>query len=420
MLMRYSYFSILILWLTLSSFTDDPIKVSVKDILSSVQKERRMTISTQASNYLNTLNYRLPLFKSIGLKYGANDLTNKGTQYSASFGFNSFKIIKEQQSLKTAQFDVYQAKKDLILNQVIEERYNNITDAYFSQILLTSQRNLDTLLNQKNIVLKTSLQKGIPIKVKDLVETEDDIRSLRLSSADMESIKSLSYQRIKDYIGLQNTFILTFDNFITVAKLEETLNAIKINKPLLTPELKLSQTQMHLAQSELRLEEASFNQIFDGFQLIYEPSKKTEVFTQDFSFRLGFNIPLKGNLRPKQNELLLDIKEAESDYQMIFYEKDRELKAQVLRIESLIKQYRLCYETLHTSISTNILNNPSVLGTLSPSDIIDLKIIQQKKNIELFKTHYDIVKEYVKLLNITGDLTTAPYKNYLSNTLDKW
>lgn len=418
--MRYSYFSILILWLTLSSFTDDPIKVSVKDILSSVQKERRVMVSAQASNYLNTLNYRLPLFKSIGLKYGANDLTNKGTQYSASFGFNSFKIIKEQQALKTAQLGVYQAKKDLILNQVIEERYNNITDAYFSQILLTSQRNLDTLLNQKNIVLKTSLQKGIPIKVKDLVETEDDIRSLRLSSADMESIKSLSYQRIKDYIGLQNAFILTFDNFITVAKLEETLNAIKINKPILTPELKLSQSQMQLSQSELRLEEASFSQIFDGFQLIYEPSKKTEVFTQDFSFRLGFNIPLKGNLRPKQNELLLDIKEAENDYQMIFYEKDRELKAQVLRIESLIKQYRLCYETLHTSISSNILNNPSVLGTLSPSDIIDLKIIQQKKNIELLKTHYDIVKEYIKLLNITGDLTASPYKNYLSNLLDKW
>ncbi len=36
--------------------------------------------------------------------------------------------------------------------------------------------------------------------------------------------------------------------------------------------------------------------------------------------------------------------------------------------------------TLNTSISNNILNTPSVLATLSAADIIDLKIIQQKKD----------------------------------------
>lgn len=415
-----NFYLVVSLWLLASSFTEDPIKISVKDILTSVQKERRVTTSSQSLDFLNKLDYRIPILKDLGLKYGTDDLTNSRRQYSASFGFNNFKMIKEQQAIKSAQSSVYQSKRDLVLSQVVQERYMNIVDVHFTETILSQQRTLDTFLNQKNTVLKTSLQKGIPIKVKDLVETEDDIRSLQVAAAEMDNIRLLSYQRIKEYMGVQSPFTLVSNSFVTVAKLEEVLNGIKANRNYQTAELKMSQSRMNLSQAELRLEEASFKQFFDGFQLIYEHKNKTELSTQDFSFRVGFNIPLKGNLRPKQNELLLDIKEAESEYQMTFYETDRETKTQILRIENLLKQYRLCLESLNKSLSNSLLSNPSVMATLSPSDIIDLKIIQQKKNIELVKSEFELVKEYIKLLDITGDLTYSPYRNFLSNSLEKW
>jgi hypothetical protein len=413
-------FLLAVLWLMASSFTEDPIKISVKDILTSVQKERRVTTSSQTLDFLNKLDYRIPILKDMGLKYGTDDLTNSRRQYSASFGFNTFKMMKEQQAIKNAQSSVYQAKRDLVLSQVVQERYMNITDVHFAETILSHQRTLDTFLNQKNTVLKTSLQKGISIKVKDLVETEDDIRNLRGALAEMDNIRLLSYQRIKEYMGVQSPFTLVSNSFVTVAKVEEVLNSIKANRNYQTAELKMSQSRMNLSQAELRLEEASFKQFFDGFQLIYEHKSKAEFSTQDFSFRVGFNIPLKGNLRPKQNELLLDIKDSENEYQTVFYETDRETKTQILRIENLIKQYRLCFETLNTSLSNSLLNNPSVLANLAPSDIIDLKIIQQKKNIELVKSEFELVKEYIKLLDITGDLTYSPYRNFLSNSLEKW
>jgi hypothetical protein len=388
--------------------------------LTSAQKERRIVINSQTVDFINKLNFKLPLLKDLGFKYGTDDFTNAKRQYSSSFGFNSFKVIKEQQAIKNAQLGVYQAKKDMMLGQVIQERYIHITNAYFSQTLLDYQRSLDTLLNQKNTVLKTSLQKGIAIKIKDLVETEDDIRDLKRTSTEMDNLRVLSYQRIKEYLGLQNAIVLNFDNFISLSKIEETLNTIKTSFSFQSPELKLSQSKMNLSKAELRLEEASFKQVFNSFQLIYEHKNKTDFTAQDVSFRIGFNIPIKGNLRPKQNELLLDIKDAENDYQFAYFEMNRQTKGQVLRIESLIKQYRLSTETLSNSLSNNLLNTPSVLATLSPSDIIDLKIIQQKKNIELAKTLYQLVEEYIKLLDITGDLTLPPYKNYLCNNFEKW
>jgi hypothetical protein len=388
--------------------------------LTSVQKERRMALNMQSIDYLNGLNYRLPMLKSVGFKYGTDDFTNSKRQYAATLGFNSGKVIREQLSLKTAQINLYQAKRDVLLNQVIQERYELMVDAYFSQTLLENQRQLDTLLNQKNTVLKTSLQKGISIRIKDLAETEDDITSLRAATAEMKKIQALSYQRIQDFVGVQSPFVLNFDNFISASKMEEILNTIKTHKSLQTPELRVSQNRMNLSQAELRIEEANFKQVFDGFQLIYQQNEKTDFFAKDFSFRVGFNMPLKANFRPKQNELLLDLKTTEIELQVATYETERQLKTQLLTLENLIKQYRQSFDAHRNSLVNNILNTPSVWATLSPMDMIDLKIIQQKKVLEVSKNQYNLVQAYIKLLVLTGDLTYAPYRNYLSNNLEKW
>ncbi len=414
-------FSLSILWIVCCAFGgDDPIKISVKDILMSVQQEKSVATNMQTTNFLRDLNYRLPLLKGFGLRYGSDDFTNAKRQYAAAFNFNTFKTIKEQQSVKIAQLSAYQAKKDVLLNEAIQERYMSMVDAYFAQLLLAKHRSLDSLLNQKNTILKISLQKGMPIRVKDLVETEDDIRMLRLSLADIEAVWDLGYQKIRRYLGVQTKFELDFDNFISVPKVEKLLSGIKINKNIQNPALKTSQSEANLSQAELRLEEATFNKFFDGVQLIYEHKNSTEFSPQYFSFRVGVNIPIKGNLRPKQNELLLDIKDAENDYHVGFSQTEKRISAQVLTIENLFKKYRLCQDMIQNSLSNNILNTPAVRNTLLPADIIDLKILQQKKILESTKIQYEIVKLYIQILANSGDLVYSPHKNYLSNALESW
>jgi hypothetical protein len=414
-------FSLSILWIFCCAFGgDDPIKISVKDILIGVQQEKSVATNMQTTNFLRDLNYRLPLLKEFGVRYGSDDLTNAKRQYAAVFNFNTFKTIKEQQSIKIAQLSAYQAKKDVLLNEVIQERYMSMVDAYFAQSLLTKHRALDSLLNQKNTILKISLQKGMPIRVKDLVETEEDIRRLRLSMADIETIWELSYQKIRRYLGVQAKFELSFDNFIAVPKIEHLLNGLKSNKNIQNPELKTNQSEANLSQAALRLEEATFNKFFDGVQLIYEHKNRTEFSPQYFSFRVGVNIPIKGNLRPKQNELLLDIKDAENDYHVGFSQTEKRINAQILTLENLFKKYRLCQDMIQNSLSNNILNTPAVRNTLLPADIIDLKILQQKKILESINVQYEIVKSYIQLLTVNGDFVYSPRKNYLSNAMESW
>jgi len=157
-----------------------------------------------------------------------------------------------------------------------------------------------------------------------------------------------------------------------------------------------------------------------NIQLVYENRQNSEFFTQDFSFRVGFNIPLKGNLNPKKNELFLDIKNAENDYFLEKFKTEKAIENLVVEIENLMEQYDLSYPSLESCIAHTMLSKPAVLETLPALDIIDLKIIQQQNKIEVQELYYQIVQKYLELLNLSGDITKAPYKNYLSNKLEKW
>lgn len=406
--------------LLLSAFSEDPIQISVKDVLASTLKERRFVNSQKNIDFANSLNYQLPIFSDLGFKYGADDLLKSKQQFAMTLGFNSFRKIREQAAIKNAQINLYLAKKDILTEQVIKERYKDIVDVYCTDAVISNQKRLDTLLNQRNIALKTALQKGLSIKIKDLVETEEDMRNLRTALSETQNIYVASYQRIKDYLGMQNAVALNFDNFISVTKLENVLKSLKMTHAWQTPEVKMRQNQISLAQAELKLEEADFHQIFDGVQIVYERSPKNDFTIKDFSYRLGVKIPLKGNFRPKQNELLLDIKEAENEYNFASFETERMVKIQILKVENTLKLYYETQEKLNNSLAKNFLSTPSVYVSLTATDIVDLKIIQQKKEIELAQVYYKLISEYIALLDLTGNLVYMPYKNYLSDALEKW
>ena len=55
---------------------------------------------------------------------------------------------------------------------------------------------------------------------------------------------------------------------------------------------------------------------------------------------------------------------------------------------------------------------------MSALELLDLKLSQQKTELELAKIDYTILQEYLDLLSSTDLLGKIPYKNYLSSGLE--
>lgn len=428
--MRKLLLTILSCMLLSAASIDDPIKLTAKDILSSVQKERRFVNSQKSIEYLNSLNFRTPYLREMRFRYGADDITNSKQQYALGLGFSAWGVAKRQQALKAAQLNTYQAKKEILTAEIIKERYDDIVDIYFSQKLLQKQQLLDSLLQQRQAAFKISLQRGLTVKIKDLVETEEDLRQLKQEINESQALYAATYNQIRSYLDLSNDFIFRFDNMISVNQMSKIIFQINTNKVIQTPEIKLLQNNIGLAQAELSLEEAAFKKIFDDIQVIYEKAPKNDFTIKDFAFRIGVNIPIKGNFRTKQNDILMEIKDAEIDYNFTYFETDRNVKRQTLKLDNKIKQYQQNFEQLQNSLAQTILNatnnknnkesSAELAAAITPLDIIDLKIIQQKKEVDLIISQYELVREFILLLDLTGELSKIPYRNYLSATPEYW
>jgi hypothetical protein len=399
---------------------EDPIRLSVKEVLASAEKERRILAGQQTLQFMNGLNYRLPIVKSLGLRYGAEDVSQAKQQYGIAFSFNTFAKIRAQEKVRQAQFDLYQTKNDVLLVQIVKERYLNISNVFYTQLELAKQQRLDSLLHTRNATLKLALQKGLTVKVKDLVETEEHLKTVRTNIMELQNNLKTGYQQIQEYVGVQHEVALNFNDFISVSKVEMIVNSLKINHSRNAPELRAFQHKINLVQSELKLEEASFNSFFDNFQLNYSTKAGSDFSGKDFGIRFGVNIPIKGNFRPKQNEYLLDMKLVENEYQFATFEQDRLIKFQILKVENLLKALKTVTEQANQGLAKTMLENSAVSMRLTAADIIDLKILQHEKEADLVKMNHELVREYLVLLELTGDLAYAPLKNYLSNQLEKY
>jgi hypothetical protein len=399
---------------------EDPIRLSVKEVLASAEKERRVLAGQQTLQFMNGLNYRLPVVKSLGLRYGAEDVSQAKQQYGIAFSFNTFAKIRAQENVKQAQFDLHQTKNDVLLVQIVKERYLNIANVFYTQLELAKQQRLDSLLHTRNTTLKLALQKGMTVKVKDLVETEEHLRTVRTNLIELQNNLKTGYQQIQEYVGVQHEVALNFNDFISVSKVEMVVNSLKINRAHNAPELRAFQQKINLMQSALKLEETNFNTFFDNFQLNYSTKAGSDFSGKDFGIRFGVNIPIKGNFRPKQNEYLLDMKMVENEYHFAIFEQDRLIKFQILKVENLLKALKTVTEQANQGLAKTMLENAAVSTRLTAADIIDLKILQHEKEADLVKMNHELVREYLVLLELTGDLAYAPLKNYLSNQLEKY
>jgi hypothetical protein len=153
-----------------------------------------------------------------------------------------------------------------------------------------------------------------------------------------------------------------------------------------------------------------------SFQVVDAPRAKD--FFNNFGVRFTLSVPLTGNTRLKRNELTIDLKKEENKENILRINNQKEVQYQIMKIENLIKKYRIYADKSKNSLIKSLLNNARLTAEMSATELLDLKLTQQKTEVELAKIEYDITNEYIALLSSTNLLGNAPLKNYLSSGLD--
>jgi hypothetical protein len=400
----------------LMSFAHDPIKTTMSSILATAKTDAKLSYSQQMPQFINHLNYKLPVLRKLEFKVGTEDFDLTSQQYGISISPNTLGQMRRQEEMKATEIRVSEAENNVYIHQALVERYQALVDVNYATVLNQKEKVLETLLTQKNTTLKSMIQRGVEVRIKDIADTENDRYAVQLALLQLETNIASSTEKLRQFVGTSNEILVNFDNMMHVNDMEKIINTIKTYQTIQTPEISLAKTETQAKRAALSLENASNKEILSSIQIVDAP--RANDFFNNFGVRFTLSVPLTGNTRLKRNELIIDLKKAENKENILRLNNQKDVQYQLVKIENLIKKYRIYADKSENSLIKSLLNNARLTAEMSATELLDLKLTQQKTEVELAKIEYDITNEYIALLSSTNLLGSAPLKNYLSSGLD--
>ncbi|RMG76212.1 MAG: hypothetical protein D6714_21665, partial [Bacteroidetes bacterium] len=180
------------------------------------------------------------------------------------------------------------------------------------------------------------------------------------------------------------------------------------------PEQVSRQKEIDFARSDYARESAEDRNIIDYVQIKYAGAREKLSFGREWTLGAGFRIPLKNNNKLKLNELELDRLDAENDLRQFQIQTAERIRRAHYRLESLFGQYEQLEAQMRDSQARFVL---SKISPSTPSDallILKIKRNEIRQAEKLSKIRWDIFREYVRLLDLTGQLSELPLRNFLS------
>jgi hypothetical protein len=239
------------------SFYNDPIKTTMSNVLATAKTDAKFAHNQQMPSFINGLNYQLPIIKKLEFKVGADNFDLTGQQYGIAVSPNTSGQRKRQLAIKAVEINRNEAENGVFLQEALMKRYQALVDINFEMVLKQKEKNVETLLNQKNTTLKSMIQRGLDVRIKDIADTEHDRYAVQLSLLQLDINLTNSNEKLRQYIGTNNEILVSFENMIKVKDVEKIINSIKNIQNVQTPEIQLAKTEIDAKKAEFNLEKGA-------------------------------------------------------------------------------------------------------------------------------------------------------------------
>jgi hypothetical protein len=179
----------------------------------------------------------------------------------------------------------------------------------------------------------------------------------------------------------------------------------------------LQKLKINTLENEMNLSVAKSNQLLDFVQAKYI-GKSENLFEDNLSIGLGINLPFFGAARQDKSEFYFEktIKQNSLNDALIKHQ----LKVSIAKneFETSIVNYVVLKKQSENSSVSSIYDAYQKMDGVSPLLLLKLKILQNKKNIEILKFEHELFKAYIEYLSLNEQLFQQPLVNYLSPGLD--
>jgi hypothetical protein len=334
-------------------------------------------------------------------------------EYSVRIKPNNFREISSQKNIYANKIQEVRLENQIKINESLKNRY-----------LLA----LDYIFNKKTAILYVVKQQQLKDKlgllghqvfdedfeVKEVIASEEDLLATHLKIIQLKKTREDLEGYLKKVLAL-NTVNIETSNLISPEQIINFPISDSISNEYLF--VTLQKLKINTLENEMSLSVAKSNQLLDFVQAKYI-GKSENLFEDNLSIGFGINLPFFGAARQDKSEFYFEktikqnsLNDALKKHQLKVSFAKNEFETSKVNYMVLQKQYE-------NSSVTSIYEAYQKMEGVSPLLLLNLKILQNKKNIEILKFEQELYKAYIEFLSLNEQLFQEPLLNYLSPSLE--
>jgi hypothetical protein len=398
---------------------------TINKFLGTAEKDISVLSQKSQTTVMEKARSKLPFIRDIEFRVRNRAFNEEQFQYSVRLTPEGFGEGRARSKLFKAQTALTEQQIQSMINEALVIRYNDVVDWLEDRVMLEISNELIDVLEDKIKVLE-----------KKSFTNDFDLNNVIIAENTLTKTKNLNIETAKDIsvvTGEIRRFLSDsfFSRFDTSGLVDVEYVADQVKLPSLavdTENVYLNEARLKLRVSENKynLEKAqqdgrylsSVSFAYDYGRYLRENDKRIGYKTFDLNnayyLELGFRLPFltaDGRDVAQRKEALIA---AKTSYDIASRDLVEKMKRDVEDIGSFIAQYRYLKARGSEVDAQASLKKYLQMSGIDPLMILLVKegILENRLRIE--KARYDILRNYVRVLDSTGKLSHRPLKNFLS------
>ncbi len=407
-------------------------KSSIGTFLLTAEKDYSVAEQEKKVSFLQESSKNMPVIDDIELRIRNRAYRFDRQRYSLRVEPRGFGETRASRNVYQTLLHYNKHKKNVLLNEKLSERCFLVIELLYHQMMLVLYKRLSVLYEDRISVLKKQTG-SLDFDLNDIIKSENKLTKLRLEIVNLEKNEHLIKEgyipllRRKIIIGDTSDKFDTFDTtgFVTVEYISEQVKNTGFNLDSNNVYLQHDKLELQFAENRYNLEVAEGRRYISFFEFAYDHGERMEELAEKndndpydlkraFIMNLGIRIPYINSDRHDINRRKLEYLSDKENYTELKRELEYRVNKDSDDIRTLVEQYAFLKARKENVNAESSLKRYLEMEGVDPLVLLSLKesIIDNDINMEEIK--FNILRNYIRILDVTGQLSRKPIKNYLS------
>ncbi|HEX2956471.1 MAG TPA: TolC family protein [Chitinispirillaceae bacterium] len=415
---------IFLLLITVAAHSDAE-QVKFKELLLTAKSSIDVTIQKEKADYLKHTGKFVPLIRDAELRVGSKLSAINRPEYTIRVQPVGFGETRSTKMMMNALSENAFEAKQLRLNEGLLQRYElGLTCLEYSRIY-ELQEQLVVVYEDKIKVLEQKVFSG-NADLSMVIDAEDDLTKLKSDHIELGREIKVLEKKIMSLLGSKHFSGIDTSGFKNVSLLAAEVDTMALEPDTGNVYMRYYRSEFKLTKCRYELERAesfryipymdfSFDQAEYLDQMMDKNDSKKYDFKKAYSVEVGLKIPFFNYDRQTIARRKIDFLSDKEAYEKERIEMEDQMHKDIEDIKALNALYKhLQKRELEVDAEASLKKYLQMSG-MDPAMVLSIKESVLKNSIKLENVKYSLMRNYIRVLDLSGKLSVPPLRNCISS-----